>query len=795
MKPQNSFKTRNKPHDNKENPFNAYKANKPNLNNKLSDKRINKKTSTSSTSDPHKNKSSTLSNIKPIYSYKETLNKAYSRLLSCLQSYNISNNEINKKIINDIIFDERKRIVSIFKDHLLWNETSDFFKQYYKMHKSVRLMLGFIKYYEAYTKFYPEYGPLEDVLKIMKKNLKRKKKYLEKPENDDEEKKCINDKNKDFERLIKESEIKINNNDSSLQKKNSKTTLLLDSIDKSYNNKDFYFILKEFDYYDDITLDKKEVFNSKNLKNNDNYDSIYIFNSKLAKYVKKNVNEEKNKENKKNRNIFIEEKSNKRFLSISPNLNILNSFINKSIRAKSKEERIGKKIKMGILNSFPLTNTYNHSLKGNHHKCNENKSYSKMKQYNTIKNKVKAHLLRVEPHNIKKIFNSSNKYEKNLISNYFRNNTDYTRIAKSPKSINNLPLNLTSKMNNLLLSSVKNKKRNILNYDLLYKANNNCSLRILNKMKNNSEIKNKKDSSYYNINSNNICIKLKNNKFAINSKKEIKISKKNTTKKISPIHNNNNYSTKIKKKKDLNSLKNPFIIENNSMTFSNHLLNSSLNKNIFYNNKKIPYLITDYNNIKKDIKIESKNKEKLKKRKNKLILIKSNINIIDKNYLNNYSLNNKNNKKLANKKSMTIQTNKSNNKSKNKFIINNNSKKDIIHKKNNNIIKKATEKSLSKNELNINLKISNNSILKSYFFNKNNNNSIKKNKKNGKLVYDNSKIDNNIRNSHKKFCVLNLDENCLIKNKIKEKNETTINNSSKKARTCVRLPKTSSNQI
>ena len=793
MKPQNSFITRNKPHGNKGNPFNVYKANKPNLNNKLSDKIINKKTLTSSTSDPQKNKSSTLSNIKPIYSYKETLNKAYSKLLSCLQSYNISNNKINKKIINDIIFDERKRIVSIFKDLLLWNETSDFFKQYYKMHKSVRLMLKFIKYYEAYTKFYPEYGPLEDVLKILKKNLKRKKKYFEKLENDDEEKKCINNKNKDFERLIKESEIKINNNESSLQKKNSKSTLILDSIDKSYNNKDFYFILKEFDYYDDITLDKKELFNSKNLKSNENYDSIFIFNSKLTKYAKKNVNEEKNKENKKNRNIFIEEKTNnKRFLSISPNLNILNNFINKRMRAKSKEERIGKTIKMGNLKSFPLTNTYNHSLKGNHHKCNENSSYSKIKKYNTIKNNVKAHLLRIEPYNIKKIFNSSNKYEKNLISKYFRNNTDYTRIAKSPKSIiNNLPLNLRSKMNNLILSSVKNKKRNILNYDLLYKANNNYSLRILNKMKNNSEIKNKKDSSYYNINSNNICIKLKNNKCAINSKKGIKISKKNTIRKISPILNNINYSTKLKKKKELNNLKNPFAIENNSMTISNQLLNSSLNKNIFYNNKKIPYLITDYNSTKKDIKIEPKKKEKLKKRKNNLILIKSNINIIDKNYLNNCSLNNKNNQKLTNKKSMTIQTNKS----KNKFLINNNSKKDIIHKKNNNITKKAIEKSLSKNELNINFKISNNSILKSYFYNKNNNNSIKNNKKNGKIVYDNSKIDNNIKNSHKKFPILNFDEKCLIKNKIKQKNETTINNSSKKARTCVRLPKTSYNQI
>ena len=187
MENKHSFSKRNKVQTINENPFNLYKANRPNLNNNLSDKKINKKTlATSSTTVQHKNKSSSFSNLflKPSLSYKETLNKIYSKLNKVLLSYNLPIEEINKKIINDIVFDEKKRIVSIFKDYLLWYETSDFFKSYYKKNKSIKMINRFITYYNSYTLFFPEYGPLEDILQTLKKNIKRKKKYMERIEED-----------------------------------------------------------------------------------------------------------------------------------------------------------------------------------------------------------------------------------------------------------------------------------------------------------------------------------------------------------------------------------------------------------------------------------------------------------------------------------------------------------------------------------------------------------------------------------------------------------------------------------
>ena len=107
-------------------------------------------------------------NYKPLNSYADTLKNAYSILNKDLRKYNFSNKNFNIQKSNEIIFDKSKRLLSLFKDHLLWNETSDFLKKYYNMSKSIDLLPNICKYYEEFTFMYPENGPLEDVLKIKK---------------------------------------------------------------------------------------------------------------------------------------------------------------------------------------------------------------------------------------------------------------------------------------------------------------------------------------------------------------------------------------------------------------------------------------------------------------------------------------------------------------------------------------------------------------------------------------------------------------------------------------------------
>lgn len=44
-------------------------------------------------------------------------------------TYNTAQSKYYIKIINNIIFDEARSSVSVFKDYLLWDETSDFLKR------------------------------------------------------------------------------------------------------------------------------------------------------------------------------------------------------------------------------------------------------------------------------------------------------------------------------------------------------------------------------------------------------------------------------------------------------------------------------------------------------------------------------------------------------------------------------------------------------------------------------------------------------------------------------------------
>ncbi len=56
----------------------------------------------------------------------------YGRLLQHynLLKHNSSPEEYHTKIVNDIVFDERKRVVSLFKDYLLLDEVNDFLKRF-----------------------------------------------------------------------------------------------------------------------------------------------------------------------------------------------------------------------------------------------------------------------------------------------------------------------------------------------------------------------------------------------------------------------------------------------------------------------------------------------------------------------------------------------------------------------------------------------------------------------------------------------------------------------------------------
>ena len=74
--------------------------------------------------------------------------------------------DISKKYnilkINDILTNEKSRIVCLFKDYLLYDEFSEFFKRYYNGKESKKRIQKFSNFYSKESFIYPNYAPLEE---------------------------------------------------------------------------------------------------------------------------------------------------------------------------------------------------------------------------------------------------------------------------------------------------------------------------------------------------------------------------------------------------------------------------------------------------------------------------------------------------------------------------------------------------------------------------------------------------------------------------------------------------------
>ena len=123
-----------------------------------------------------------------------------------LRKYQTTQEKYNILIIHSIVFDQKNHLVTEFKNYLLWDETSEFLKRYYKKNESKGRIPKISEYYEKYTLFAPVYfGLNSEIILIMNKFCKRKRKYLEYIEDHEDDYKDNNNKNKNenFEPIIK----------------------------------------------------------------------------------------------------------------------------------------------------------------------------------------------------------------------------------------------------------------------------------------------------------------------------------------------------------------------------------------------------------------------------------------------------------------------------------------------------------------------------------------------------------------------------------------------------------------
>ena len=233
------------------------------------------------------------------------------------------NNTINKYNlikINNILSNRKIRIVSKFKDYLLYDDISEFFKRYYKGKESFIRIKKLSKYYKDTSIIYPNYSSLKES-KYLYSNIIKKQMVINKQEN--YKKKMKNNKIQKYYQNKNEgeniNEKKFFNStiyNDILNESESFMSLLFGIENKNNNNtKDNNFFekikndndkeIEELTKIIDI-IENNEIINYKNDKIN-NTEEINInknYKKKPRITVNSNINRDNNKIINTNKKIF-----------------------------------------------------------------------------------------------------------------------------------------------------------------------------------------------------------------------------------------------------------------------------------------------------------------------------------------------------------------------------------------------------------------------------------------------------------------------------------------------------------
>ena len=118
--------------------------------------------------------------------------------------------------INNLMFNERCRIVARFKDFLILDDMTEFLRRFYKKKELKKRLVTIFNFYESYSKIFPNYMILPES-EYLYRNIRRKQKMIdafnqikqEEEENRNSLKKELNNKEKGemivFNKSIQES--------------------------------------------------------------------------------------------------------------------------------------------------------------------------------------------------------------------------------------------------------------------------------------------------------------------------------------------------------------------------------------------------------------------------------------------------------------------------------------------------------------------------------------------------------------------------------------------------------------
>jgi len=547
--------------------------------------------------------------------------------------YNKMPFKYNSIKIDNIIYNDKIHLVSMFKEELLINDNAEFLKRYYTLYESIARLPKYFEFYDLYSKIFPNYTSIKEG-KYFYKNIQQKQRVINTIEKIELEAK-MNKNKKDDNNESDEKVFSTNVIDSLLNATNDEGMEMLFNINKQNMEKDdsLFFndinnIIDEIDKHHNNNNENKENKNLNLIQKKQINHILKINNNKYIIKIKNincgNINNNINNIKKethinsiiKNTNKTTKSRS-KAYKENKENYNILNlhtknnySKLNLFQKPNSKNKNIPK-----LLLIDKLENNY---IKRNQKYSNHKKSFShnistsvksKRRETNSRHNKslhtrIQSSISDNNNQNLYKNYpsslkNSKTKKKKNEIINYKKEILKID-LSKSKLSSRNNVFNFSlSKNNNInrynktnhnsfLIKSFKsNSKNNILNNtNILNNATYNH--KINNKIKYNFHVidsysRNKSYKSIYKIKKSETNRNSKDSKDKNYSRKKIKYIKRNLNKIDCLFNNNTNSVLSYNDSKIIPRLKTRHKHFNSILYISNLTTRRESNKNISKN--------------------------------------------------------------------------------------------------------------------------------------------------------------------------------------------------------------------
>ena len=432
-----------------------------------------------------------------------------------LEKYNTTPIFYQKFQILLLMENANTHLVSIFKDYLLYDDSTEFFKEYYNKKEIYPRLRTIYDYYESSSYLFPNYTAINEG-KYIYRNIIRKQKLIDYLEDLEDKKKEKEEK----KNLKKKKKLKN-------QTQNEQSSSCIEVFDtKIYEN-----IRKETE--NDSKINELFCVGTKNNNNDcDSFASIL----KLAEELKE---KEKDSEKKNSQNKEINNKTNKETNSIiNKNINTNNKKIIYNLDNLNETEGkiyVSRRVSLNQNTKVYNKKTINKGVKNlnlNNY-INNNNSGLNVRNFNLTDRNKNTNKLNIDT-------SKSNDFIKNT-----QNNFNSNKNIKNNYKKNNIIINIINSNKNNNYNSTNNYFSNYTNTNTNTNENNNQNNHLY--FNNLSNTKNDNKSNF-NTNSN-PRINTENNK----SKNNITIggrlnSKGMLTKPQSSNHNNNN-SKNIQKNK------------------------------------------------------------------------------------------------------------------------------------------------------------------------------------------------------------------------------------------------------